>query len=116
MRSPGCSCLTAVFFAVTGVVCLLASALVVLAALLPREVLIDTVVWAGALWASLYYVGLVRPLRSLLLAAAQRGCMDRVVELEAGLCLVPCLDIVGRLRWLSPQHRRQLFRFALLSG
>lgn len=101
----------AVVFAVTGVVCLLASALVVLAALLPREVLIDTVVWA-----SLYSIGLVRLLRSLLLAAAQPGYMDRVVEVEAGLCLVLCLDIVGRLRWLSPQHRRQLFRFALLSG
>ena len=106
MKSPGCSC-------PTGVVCLLASALVVLAALMPREVLIDTVVWASALWASLYYIGLVRLLRSLLLVAAQPGC---VVELEAGLCLVLCLDIVGRLRWLSPQHRRQLFRFALLSG
>lgn len=106
----------AVVFAVTGVLCLLASALVVLAALLPREVLIDTVVWACALWASLYYIGLVRLLRSLLLAAAQPGYMDCVVEVEAGLCLVLCLDIVGRLRWLSPQHRRQLFRFALLSG
>ena len=105
----------AVFIAVTGVALLLASVLVVLVALVPREVFLDTVVWSGALGASLYYTGLVRWLWWLLLEATERGYVHSVFELEMGLCLVQCLNIAGRL-WLSPQHRRLLFRFLLLNG
>ena len=65
--------LMAVFIAVTGVALLLASILVVLVALVPREVFLDTVVWSGALGASLYYTGLVRWLWWLLLEATERG-------------------------------------------